>query len=174
MILGAFLSTRTSSLEGLLLGRFLVGTGMDVGPFVFSLYVTEVDKVVAGCYTCIYFSLIHIVLRWRVCFWVSAIPSVILVLAMKRCAKNPQCIRKKGRSAEAKTLFEKLLGGLHVKYAMVELSKSGRGDEPDIVKFLKLFYGRHFPPTFLNKVAEIFSKFSAVVEEEEEELRRKN
>ncbi|KAI3975762.1 hypothetical protein MKX01_023188 [Papaver californicum] len=41
MILGALLSARTASLEGLLLRRFLVGTGMGVGPYVFSLYVTE-------------------------------------------------------------------------------------------------------------------------------------
>ncbi|MCL7035599.1 hypothetical protein MKW94_011496, partial [Papaver nudicaule] len=41
MILGAFLSARTESLEGMLLGRFLVGLGMGVGPSVASLYVTE-------------------------------------------------------------------------------------------------------------------------------------
>lgn len=53
-------------------------------------------------------------------------------------------MEQKGRAAEAEAEFEKLLGGLHVKSAMADLSKSDRGDEPDTVKFSELFYGRHF------------------------------
>jgi MFS family permease len=37
-----FCSALTNSLEGMLLGRFLVGTGMGLGPPVASLYITEV------------------------------------------------------------------------------------------------------------------------------------
>ncbi|KAI3837080.1 hypothetical protein MKW98_005413 [Papaver atlanticum] len=89
MILGPFLSARMESLEGMLLGRFLVGTGIG-----------------------------------GVCFWVSAIPAAILALAMVPCGESPQWLHKKGRSAEAEAEFEKLLGGLHVKSAMADLSKS--------------------------------------------------
>lgn len=35
-------SASTESLEGMLLGRFLVGIGMGIGPSVTALYVTEV------------------------------------------------------------------------------------------------------------------------------------
>lgn len=38
-------SATTKSLEGMLIGRFLVGTGMGVGPPVASLYVTEVPEL---------------------------------------------------------------------------------------------------------------------------------
>ncbi|XP_031277682.1 probable plastidic glucose transporter 3 [Pistacia vera] len=44
----------------------------------------------------------------------------------------------KGRGAEAEAEFEKLLGGLHVKHSMAELSKSDRGDEAEVVKLLLL------------------------------------
>lgn len=37
-------SAMTNNLEGMLLGRFLVGTGLGVGPPVSSLYVTEVKQ----------------------------------------------------------------------------------------------------------------------------------
>ena len=51
---------------------------------------------------------------------------------------------QKGRGTEAEAEFERLLGGLHVKSAIAELSKSDRGDELDTVKFSELLYGRHF------------------------------
>lgn len=56
---------------------------------------------------------------------------------------------QRGRSAEAETALEKLLGGSHVKFAMVELSKSDRGDEADKVKLSELLYGRHFRGTLV-------------------------
>ncbi|KAI3853804.1 hypothetical protein MKX03_020148, partial [Papaver bracteatum] len=50
-------SVSTKILEGMLFGRFLVGTGMGVGPSVASLYVTEVSpSFVRGTYG----SFIHI------------------------------------------------------------------------------------------------------------------
>jgi len=41
-IFASIYSATTNSLEGMLLGRLLVGTGMGLGPPVASLYVTEV------------------------------------------------------------------------------------------------------------------------------------
>ncbi|KAI3877918.1 hypothetical protein MKX03_002440 [Papaver bracteatum] len=112
MIFGFFLSSRMESLEGMLLGRFLVGTGIGVGPSVASLYVTEI------C-----FPLIHVAPRWRV-FLGICMSCSILALAMVSCGESPKWLHKKGRSAEAEAEFEKLLGGLHVKSAMADLSKS--------------------------------------------------
>lgn len=51
---------------------------------------------------------------------------------------------QKGRGPEAEAEFEKLLGGIHVKSAMAELSKFDRGDESDTVKLSDLLHGRHF------------------------------
>ncbi|WOL04479.1 hypothetical protein Cni_G13200 [Canna indica] len=45
MIIGHSLSASTSSLLGMLLGRFLVGTGMGLGSPVASLYITEVSPI---------------------------------------------------------------------------------------------------------------------------------
>ena len=38
-------SATTKTLAGMLIGRFLVGAGMGLGPPVASLYVTEVQKL---------------------------------------------------------------------------------------------------------------------------------
>lgn len=53
-------------------------------------------------------------------------------------------VTQQGRSAEAEAEFERLLGGSHVKYAMLELSKFDRGDDADTVKLSELLYGCHF------------------------------
>ncbi|KAF3340601.1 putative plastidic glucose transporter 2 isoform X2 [Carex littledalei] len=51
MIIGAALSASSNRLEGMLLGRFLVGTGMGLGPPIASLYVTEISpSYVRGTY----------------------------------------------------------------------------------------------------------------------------
>ena len=52
-----------------------------------------------------------------------------------------------GRTNEAEMQFEKLLGPLHVKSAIAELSRSERGDDGESVKYSELFYGRHFNGT---------------------------
>lgn len=178
MIIGASVSATTSSLEGMLLGRFLVGTGMGLGPSVASLYVTEVSpSFVRGTYgsfiqiaTCLgLMSALFIGIPakenvgwWRVCFWVSAVPAIILTLAMEFCVESPYWLHKKGRHADAEAEFEKVLGVLHVKYAMAELSKSDRGDGNESVKFLELLSGRHFRVIFIGSTLYAFQQLSGI------------
>ncbi|PWZ27922.1 putative plastidic glucose transporter 2 [Zea mays] len=160
MIIGAAISALSNSLEGMLLGRFLVGTGMGLGPPVASLYITEVSpSTVRGTYgsfvqiaTClgIIVSLLigtpvkDIDRWWRVCFWVAVIPATLQALGMEFCAESPQWLYKCGKISEAEMQFEKLLGPLHVKSAMAELSRYERVDDGESVKYSELFYGRHF------------------------------
>ncbi|XP_054785408.1 probable plastidic glucose transporter 3 isoform X1 [Prosopis cineraria] len=164
MIIGASMSATTKSLWGMLLGRLFVGTGMGLGPPVAALYVTEVSPpTIRGTFgsltqiaTClgimgalfIGFPSKEIVGWWRICFWVSAIPAVILAFAMEFCAESPHWLFKRGRRTEAVAEFEKLLGGIHVKPAIAELS-CDRGDESDTIKFSKSLYSRHFKVMFI-------------------------
>ncbi|OAY53781.1 hypothetical protein MANES_03G023200v8 [Manihot esculenta] len=165
MVIGASISATTTTLAGMLFGRFLVGMGMGVGPPVASLYVTEVSPpFVRGTYgsfiqiaTCLGLMgalFIGIPVReiagwWRICFWVSALPAGLLALAMGCCAESPHWLYKQGRSVEAEIEFQKLLGGAHVKLAMQELSKLDRGDDTDSVKLSELFFGRHGRVVFI-------------------------
>ncbi|KAE9462826.1 hypothetical protein C3L33_05260, partial [Rhododendron williamsianum] len=103
-------SAMTNNLEGMLLGRFLVGTGLGVGPPVTSLYVTEISPAfvrgtygsfiqIATCLGLIGALFIGMPVKntagwWRVCFWVSAIPAAILALAMVFCAESPHWLYK--------------------------------------------------------------------------------
>uniref|UniRef100_A0A453T6I3 Major facilitator superfamily (MFS) profile domain-containing protein n=2 Tax=Aegilops tauschii subsp. strangulata TaxID=200361 RepID=A0A453T6I3_AEGTS len=178
MIVGAALSALTNSLEGMLFGRLLVGAGMGLGPPVASLYITEVSPPsVRGMYgsfvqiaTClgILFSLLvgtpvkDIDRWWRVCFWVSAVPAVLQAIAMEFCVESPQWLYKCGRTNEAEMQFEKLLGPLHVKSAMAELSRSERGDDGESVKFSELFYGRHFNVVFIGTTLFALQQLSGI------------
>lgn len=178
MIIGASISAMTNNLEGMLLGRFLVGTGLGVGPPVSSLYVTEISPAfvrgtygsfiqIATCLGLIGALLIGIPVKntagwWRVCFWVSAIPAAILALAMVFCAESPHWLYKRGRIAEAEAEFEKLLGASYVKSAMAELSKSDRGDETDSMKFSELLYGRHFRVVFIGSTLFALQQLSGI------------
>ncbi|KAK6941504.1 Major facilitator, sugar transporter-like [Dillenia turbinata] len=178
MIIGAAISAMTQRLFGMLLGRFLVGTGLGLGPPVASLYVAEVSPAsvrgtygsfiqIATCLGLLSSLLIGIPVKeivgwWRVCFWVSIIPAAILAVAMMFCAESPHWLYKKGRSAEAEVEFEKLLGGLHVRTAMAELSKADRGEDTDTVKFSDLFYGHHFKVVFIGSALFFFQQLSGI------------
>ncbi|WVZ21894.1 hypothetical protein V8G54_000438 [Vigna mungo] len=161
MIIGAGMSATAKTLWGMLLGRLFVGTGMGLGPPVVALYVAEVSPpAVRGAYgaltqiaTCLglmgsffigipskeivgwYGKLCRLgdicEDMWRICFWVSVVPSAMLALFMEICAESPHWLFKIGRTTEAEAEFEKLLGGVHVKSAMVELSKADKGDASD-------------------------------------------
>ncbi|KAK4852927.1 hypothetical protein QYF36_001224 [Acer negundo] len=178
MIIGASISATTSNLMGMLLGRFLVGTGMGLGPPVAALYVTEVSpSSVRGTYggfiqiaTClgimgallIGIPVKEIVGWWRICFWVSTIPAAILALAMFFCAESPHWLYKRGRSADAEVAFEKLLGVSHVKSSMAELSKLDRGDDTDSVKLGELLFGRHSRVVFIGSTLFALQQLSGI------------
>ncbi|CAN1302039.1 Probable plastidic glucose transporter 3 [Linum perenne] len=178
MIIGASMSATTNNLWGMLLGRLFVGTGMGLGPPVAALYVAEVSPAhVRGTFgsltqtaTClglmgslyIGFPAKTTMGWWRVCFWVSVIPAASLVILMQFCAESPYWLLKRGRSAEAEIAFEKLLGALHVKSAMAELSKSNRGDEVENVKFSELLYGRHYKVVFIGSTLFALQQLSGI------------
>ncbi|KAL5729174.1 hypothetical protein ACHQM5_002157 [Ranunculus cassubicifolius] len=178
MIVGAAVSATTNSLEGMLLGRFLVGTGMGLGPSVAALYVTEISPpFIRGTYgsfiqiaTCLGLMsalFIGIPIKgndgwWRVCFWVSVAPATLLALGMEFCAESPYWLHKKGRYSDAEAEFEKVLGVTHVKFAMAELSKSDRGESTDSVKFSELLYGRHFRVVFIGSTLYAFQQLTGI------------
>ncbi|KAJ8452069.1 hypothetical protein Cgig2_016650 [Carnegiea gigantea] len=168
MIIGASLSATTSDLTGMLLGRFLVGNGMGLGPSIAALYVAEVSPAnvrgtfgslpqIATCLGLMAAFSIGIPAKdtkdwWRVCFWVPVIPAALLAVLMELCAESPHWLSKKGRSVEAEAEFERLLGGLHVKSAIADLSKLERGDEADGVKFSELLYGSFVATILMDKL----------------------
>ncbi|XP_047958710.1 probable plastidic glucose transporter 2 [Salvia hispanica] len=179
MIIGASMSATTSSLEGMLLGRFFVGTGMGLGPPVAALYVSEVSPAyVRGTYgsftqiaTCLGLMsalLIGIPAKndpswWRVCFWVSTMPATLLAILMEFCTESPHWLYKRGRIAQTEEELERLFGPPHVKSAMAELSKTdNRADEADAVKFSELLYGRHFKVVFIGSALFAFQQLSGI------------
>nr|KYP54185.1 putative plastidic glucose transporter 3 [Cajanus cajan] len=175
MIIGAGMSATSKSLWGMLLGRLFVGTGMGLGPPVVALYVAEVSPpAVRGAFggltqiaTCLGLmgSLFigipakEIVGWWRICFW---IPATMLAIFMEICAESPHWLFKSGRTIEAEAEFEKLLGGVHVKPAMTELSKSDRGDGTDSVKLSELICGRHFRVLFIGSTLFALQQLSGI------------
>uniref|UniRef100_M4CH51 Major facilitator superfamily (MFS) profile domain-containing protein n=1 Tax=Brassica campestris TaxID=3711 RepID=M4CH51_BRACM len=187
MIIGASVSATTESLEGMLLGRFFVGIGMGIGPSVTALYVTESEAhistlqvspaYVRGTYgsstqiaTCL--GLLASLFAgipakdnlgwWRICFWISTVPAVVLAVFMQLCAESPQWLFKRGRAAEAEVVFEKLLGGAYVKAAMAELVKSDRGDDGDSAKLSELLFGRSFRVVFIGSTLFALQQLSGI------------
>ncbi|CAL1414382.1 unnamed protein product [Linum trigynum] len=178
MILGPAVSASTKTLAGMLIGRFLVGIGMGLGPTVASLYVAEISPAfVRGTYgsfiqiaTCVGFLaslFVGLPVKdikgwWRTCFLVSTIPAGILALAIQLCVESPHWLFKQGRTIEAEAEFEKLLGVAHVQSAMQELYKVDRGDDTDAVKLSELLSGRHFRVVFIGSSLFAFQQLSGI------------
>ncbi|KAK2432576.1 Major facilitator superfamily protein [Trifolium repens] len=178
MIIGAIMSATSTSLWGMLLGRLFVGTGMGLGPPVAALYVAEVSPPavrgtfggltqIATCLGLMGALFIGIPAKeiagwWRICFWVSVIPSTALAIFMEICAESPYWLFKRGRTIEAEAEFEKLLGGLHVKPAMSELTKSDRGDESSGIKISELLFGCHARVMFIGSTLFALQQLSGI------------
>ncbi|XP_076911254.1 putative plastidic glucose transporter 2 [Bidens hawaiensis] len=178
MVIGAACSATTNNLAGMLIGRFVVGLGLGIGPPVASLYITEVSPAsvrgtygsfiqIATCLGLLGALLIGIPVKsipgwWRVCFWLSTIPSTVLAFAMIFCAESPHWLYKRGRNTEAEVEFHKLLGPANVRSAMAELLNSDRGDENDTVKILDLIYGRHFRVLFIGSTLFALQQLSGI------------
>lgn len=178
MLVGATLCATTRTLVGMLLGRFLVGTGLGVGPAVASLYVAEVSPAhVRGTYgsfiqiaTCLGLMaslLVGIPVKridgwWRYCFWISTIPAAVLALAMVFCVESPHWLYKQGRIAEAESEFQRLLGGSHVQSAIAELEKLDRGDETDTLTLSELIFGRHSRVVFIGSTLFALQQLSGI------------
>ncbi|CAN1338374.1 Probable plastidic glucose transporter 2 [Linum perenne] len=179
MILGPAISASTKTLAGMLIGRFLVGIGMGLGPVVASLYVTEISPAhVRGTYgsfiqiaTCLgflvslFFGLPVREIKgwWRTCFWVSTVPAGLLALAIPLCVESPHWLFKQGKIDEAEAEFERLLGGMHVESAMNELHKVDRGDDVDTVKFSELLLARNFRVVFIGSTLFAFQQLSGSI-----------
>lgn len=66
------------------------------------------------------------------------------------------CDVQQGRHSEAENELEKLLGASHAKDAILELSKTQRGDEADTVTIAELLCGRHSRGTYKYKTSFLF------------------
>ncbi|KAL8120195.1 putative plastidic glucose transporter 2 isoform X2 [Apium graveolens] len=179
MIIGASISASANTVMGMLLGRFLVGIGLGLGPAVAALYITEISPSfvrgtygsfiqIATCFGLMGALLIGIPVKdipgwWRICFWVSIVPAVILAVGMEFSAESPHWLYKQGRISEAESQFERLLGGLHGKSAMAEFSKSDRGgDETDTISFSELIHGPHFRVVFIGSALFALQQLSGI------------
>ncbi|KAG9456132.1 hypothetical protein H6P81_000640 [Aristolochia fimbriata] len=177
MLIGGSVSATSKGLESMIIGRFLVGLGMGLGPPVTSLYVTEVSPSfvrgtygsfvqIATCLGLIGAFLIGIPTKeiygwWRICFWVSAIPAALLALGMEFCAESPHWLYKKGRCGEAEAELERLLGASHVKSAVTELSRTER-EGTETVRMSELIYGRHFRVVFIGSTIFALQQLSGI------------
>ncbi|KAG4197456.1 hypothetical protein ERO13_A05G024400v2 [Gossypium hirsutum] len=160
MIIGAATSATTRTLAGMLIGRFLVGTDRNWGTYGSFIQIATCLGLMGALFIGI--PVREIAGWWRICFWVSTVPAGILAFAMIFCAESPHWLYKKGRSAEAEAEFERLLGGSHVKYAMLELSKLDRGDEADTVKLSELLRGRHFRVVYIGSTLFALQQLSGI------------
>lgn len=139
MICGSIASALSPNVFSMLLGRFLVGTGLGLSGPVASLYISEISPThvkgtngsllqIAGCIGILGalvagLPVAHVAGWWRVCFALSTIPAVVLAVAMQSCAESPEWLFKQRKLFKAKNEFSRLWGAEHVKAAMVDLAR---------------------------------------------------
>ncbi|XP_048500133.1 uncharacterized protein LOC125497405 isoform X4 [Beta vulgaris subsp. vulgaris] len=129
----------TSSLMGMLTGRFLVGIGMGLGPAVAALYGAEVAPTyvrgtfgsftqIATCLGLMASFLIGVPAKetkdwWRVCFCVPVVPAALLAISIELCAESPHWLFKFITSSMSRYKFQEG----HFVSPTNTMSRSGRG-----------------------------------------------
>eukprot|EP00850_Spirogloea_muscicola_P017346 SM000148S01023 [mRNA] locus=s148:157341:161683:- [translate_table: standard] len=137
IIAGSAISASAMSVEAMLAGRLLVGLGLGVVGSVSALYISEVSPTeqrgtfgslcqVATCLGILGAIVIGLPVTsdptwWRMCFWVSIGPAVMLVAGMELSAESPRWLAKKGKWDAAERELEVLWGPSEVKGAITEL-----------------------------------------------------
>ncbi|XP_040874238.1 probable plastidic glucose transporter 3 isoform X1 [Glycine max] len=186
MIIGAGMSATAKTLWGMLLGRLFVGTGMGLGPPVAALYVAEVSPpAVRGAFGALTQIATCLGLMGSLFIGIPAKDIVgggfvsgylsFLLQCLPFLWRSVQRVLigfsrhlyffdfvQRGRTIEAEASFEKLLGGVHVKPAMNELSKSDRGDGSDSVKLSELICGRYFRVMFIGSTLFALQQLSGI------------
>eukprot|EP00246_Nothoceros_aenigmaticus_P015513 TRINITY_DN649_c0_g1_i3.p1 TRINITY_DN649_c0_g1~~TRINITY_DN649_c0_g1_i3.p1 ORF type:complete len:449 (+),score=64.82 TRINITY_DN649_c0_g1_i3:251-1597(+) len=147
LILGSAISATATSVEGLLVGRLMVGLGIGVNTSLVPLYISEVAPTqyrgalasfcqVGTCVGIIAVLLIGVPVEtdphwWRTMFWIGTIPAALLIGGMELAAESPRWLVKVGRLDDARVTVEKLWGTSQVSAVMEELTagQSGPQDE---------------------------------------------
>ncbi|XP_052179090.1 probable plastidic glucose transporter 1 [Diospyros lotus] len=148
LILGAIISAQAHSLEEILWGRFLVGTGIGVNTVVVPIYISEIAPTryrgslgtlcqIGTCLGMISSLFLGIPSEqdphwWRMILYIASVPGFILSLGMQFSVESPRWLCKVGRLADAKEVIRNLWGPSEVNKAIREFQSviwdDDRGD----------------------------------------------
>ncbi|GJS77211.1 probable plastidic glucose transporter 2 isoform X1 [Tanacetum coccineum] len=120
------------------------------------------NSLAEGLVLCALPMIIGATCRWRICFWLSTIPSTVLAVAMIFCAESPHWLYKNRMNCCTGVEFQKLLGPANIRSAMAELLKSDRGDENDTVTISELVSGRHSRVVFIGSTLFALQQLSGI------------
>lgn len=147
LILGSAISASCTSIQGLLLGRLMVGVGIGVNTALVPLYISEVAPTryrgalasicqVGTCIGIIAVLLIGVPAEtdphwWRTMFWIGSVPGLLLIGGMQLAAESPRWLVKVGRLDAAEKTIGRLWGKSQVREAMAELTPGQTGSQDE-------------------------------------------
>eukprot|EP00245_Coleochaete_scutata_P007502 TRINITY_DN22930_c0_g1_i1.p1 TRINITY_DN22930_c0_g1~~TRINITY_DN22930_c0_g1_i1.p1 ORF type:complete len:566 (-),score=98.83 TRINITY_DN22930_c0_g1_i1:158-1855(-) len=143
LILGTILSATARGVSGMMVGRFLAGIGIGVSSALVPLYISEVAPTeIRGALGSVNQLTICIGILaaltaglplasypgwWRIMFWLSIIPALLLLCGMSYMPDSPRWLFKEGRVHEAEAAVTTLWGKPRTALAMQEL-EAGKAD----------------------------------------------
>ncbi|XP_050227795.1 plastidic glucose transporter 4 [Mercurialis annua] len=161
LIVGAFLTATTQSVQTMIIGRLLAGIGIGISSAIVPLYISEISPTeirgalgsVNQLFICIGILLALVAglplagnpLWWRIMFGVAAVPAILLALGMAFSPESPRWLFQQGRIAEAEKSIKTLYGKERVAEVMLELASGGQSGpaEPEAGWF-DLFSSRYW------------------------------
>ncbi|GMH43045.1 hypothetical protein BSKO_10967 [Bryopsis sp. KO-2023] len=168
LISGAMLSASASSLNAMLVGRFIAGLGIGVSSGVVPIYISEVaPTAIRGalgsinqlviCLGILGALLVNVVVdptKWPFMFTLATIPAVLLAVGMSFCPESPTWLAAQGKKAEAEEVMVKLWGKSE---AIADESKEDAGSAAP-----SIFSGKYIKVAAIGCALFLFQQFSGV------------
>ena len=177
-VVGALFSAVASEMILLIVGRFLVGLAIGVASMLTPLYLAEIapaqdrGAVVSLNQLCITlgilvsylvgFGLANVANGWRWMLGLGAVPGVILWIGMLILPESPRWLAGHGRAEDAKSVLQKLRGGIDVTNEFNALRTDIAREGRQLVNWTALFARRLRRPLVVGVGLAMFQQITGI------------
>ncbi|KAM7529781.1 hypothetical protein LguiB_033191 [Lonicera macranthoides] len=178
LTVGAFLCATASTVQTMIVGRFLAGIGIGIASAIVPLYISEISPTeirgtlgsVNQLSICIGILAALVAglplagnpLWWRTMFGIALVPSILLALGMGFSPESPRWLYQQGKISEAEKSITKLFGKERVAEVMNDLDAASQGSTEPEAGWFDLFSSRYLKVVNVGMALFLFQQLAGI------------